>query len=235
MTLEQYLEAKRTRAQNAWQPRPRCSSCQRPVATCYCAVVTPFVAEPIFTILMHRRETKKGVATGRMAHICLSNSRLIEGSDFTRHPDVNALIADSANHCVVLWPGPQSTNLSQLNEAQRQEFVPAGKRLVIFVIDATWAQAKRMKRLSRNLHALPFISFTPEKPSDFRIRVQPAAHCYSTVEAINACLDLLAPHPAQKTLLAAFGYMVEKQLSYEKSIRHPRRAMRRKRLLEGRA
>lgn len=235
MNLEQYLVNRRALAATAWQPRATCADCSRPTATCYCAVVTPFDAGPVFAILMHRRETKKGVATGRMAHICLTNSRLIEGSDFTRHPEVNALIADPANHCVVLWPGTQSTNLSRLSPAQRAEFTPTGKRLVIFVIDATWAQAKRMKRLSRNLHALPFICFTPEKPSDFRIRVQPAAHCYSTVEAINACLDLLAPHPKQGTLLAAFGYMVEKQLSYERSIRHPRRAMSRKRLLESRA
>lgn len=235
MNLEQYLETKRQRTQLAWQPRENCGACHRPIATCYCSVVTPFEAEPIFAILMHRRETKKGVATGRMAHICLSNSRLIEGSDFTRNPKVNELIADPTHHCVVLWPGVQSMNLSTLTTTERRELTPPGKRLVIFVIDATWAQAKRMKRLSRNLHALPFICFTPEKPSDFRIRVQPAAHCYSTVEAINACLELLAPHPQQNTLLAAFGYMIEKQLGYERSIRHPRRAMRRKRLLEGRA
>ncbi len=234
MTLEQYHQAKQARVENAWRPRALCSRCTRPVTTCYCVAVAPFDAKPVFVILMHHLETKKGVATGRMAHICLSNSRLIEGSDFTHCPEVNGLIADSRNHCVVLWPGLQSTNLSLLDETQRDAFVPEGKRLVIFVIDATWAQAKRMKRLSRNLHALPFICFTPSKPSDFRIRVQPAAHCYSTVEAINACLDLLAPHPAQGTLLAAFSHMVEKQLGYEKGIRHPRRAIRRRRL-EGRA
>lgn len=231
MTVERYLAEKKLRAERAWQPRAVCARCLRPQVTCYCEAVKPFAPKPVFVILMHHLETRRGIASGRMAHICLSNSLLFEGTDVTHHREVNAILADPRNHCVVLWPHARSVNLSMKSPEERKALVPPGKQLVVFLLDATWAQAKRMKRLSRNLHALPFWCFTPERPSEFRVRIQPAAHCLSTVEAVDQLLMLLDPQPEQATLLRAFRKMVETQLHYEATLFHPRRALRRRRLI----
>ncbi len=74
-----------------------------------------------------------------------------------------------------------------------------------------------MRRLSTNLHSLQAIRFTPLVPSQFKVRKQPEAHCYSTIEAIHYLLEKLTPESraVHSNLLKVFNAMVEKQLSYQ--------------------
>lgn len=217
MNLSEYLKIKRERAQAAKIYRRHCGRCKKPEATCYCTSMRPFRAKAVFVILMHRMEVKRSIATGRMTHLCLTNSVLFEGTDFTEHAGVNALIADPDNHCVVLSPGPESIDLSKVDPPERATLFPRGKQLVIFVIDGTWSQARRMKRLSQNLHRIPSICFTPTTPSGFKVRKQPAAYCYSTIEAVHACIELTGAEDkeAASNLLRTFSYMVEQQVEYQ--------------------
>ena len=67
------------------------------------------------------------------------------------------------------------------------------KTPLILVVDGTWNTARKMLRLSRNLHSVPRICFTPVRPSRFRVRKQPHPNCYSTIEAIHQTLELLGP------------------------------------------
>ncbi|MFY8156208.1 MAG: DTW domain-containing protein, partial [Rhabdaerophilum sp.] len=82
-------------------------------------------------------------------------------------------------------PGPAARNLS------RGELAPAdyaGKQLVVLRLDATWACARTMLRLSPTLQALPRIMFTPTAPSRFIIKQQPQEGCLSTLEATHETL-----------------------------------------------
>lgn len=216
MTLLQYLELKRERIRLAWSPRADCAQCRKPQLACYCRFIRPFPSSPEFVILIHKKEARKSIATGRMSHLCLTNSLLIEGSDFSNHPRVNSIINDPQVYPVVLFPSQNSTNLTPLSPAQRRSCFPTDKRLVVFVIDGTWAQAKRMKRLSTNLKALPTICFTVPAPSKFWVRKQPHGQCYSTIEAIHHLIELLGPENSERhaNLLEVFDIMVSKQLSY---------------------
>ena len=233
MTLESYLRKKEERLISGIFHRVHCPQCRKPKITCYCAAIRPFESSPIFAILMHRSETRKRIATGRMAHLCLKNSYLFEGVDFTDHQEVNALIADPRNYCVVLSPGANAVNLSKQLPEARAEVFPAGRRPVIFVIDGTWSQARRMKRLSKNLSKLPAICFTPIAPSGFSsVRRQPAEYCYSTIEAIHETLSLLgATGTEHNNLITVFSFMVRQQHSYVEAYAPARggRAMRGKR------
>ncbi len=217
MTIQQYLREKEARFIDEKSPRRYCAKCKKPLATCYCVAVQPFCSSPQFVILIHRLEARRSVATGRMAHLCLSNSLLFEGTDFTDHPGVNALISDRQNYCVVLARGNTAVDLTEIAENERRRLFPPDKRLVVFVIDGTWAQARRMRRLSRNLKGLPSVCFTPETPSRFLVRKQPEAHCCSTIEAIHTCISLVGLEPQQprNNLLTAFAYMVNQQIEYE--------------------
>jgi len=165
---------------------------------------------------MNEEEKKRGIATGRMAHLCLSNSYLFEGRDFTRNAGVNALIADEDNHCVLLHLNHRSTNLTLLDPADRVKAFPKGKRLVVFILDGTWGEVKKMRRLSTNLHGLQTICFTPSTPSAFHVRKQPHKNCYSSIEAIHHLIGLLDPAPSvdRDSLLNVFHAMVARQLSY---------------------
>jgi DTW domain-containing protein len=185
--------------------REVCWTCRRAKAVCYCARIKPFEAGIRFVILIHKEETRKSIATGRMAHLCLKNSLLFEGTDFTEHEGVNRII-DEGN-AVVLYPGEASLDVT--------EGIALPPPATVFLFDGTWSQARRMRRLSRNLARLPAIRFTPPDRSRFHVRKQPWEHCYSTIEAIHWLLEKNRPDDRHASLLEVFDYMVSLQLWLE--------------------
>lgn len=221
MNLNDYLAMRRRLSEQAPQVRAVCHTCRQSRFNCYCGHVQRFDPKMTFAILIHPVEVQRRIATGRMSHLCLENSHLIEGEDFSGDDFVNKLISDPAYQCVMLYPGQGSTNLSELSDAERSVPFAHDKKLVVFVIDGTWATARKMVRASRNLAALPRVCFSLEQPSSFRVRKQPAAGCYSTIEAIHQVIELLGPlyhYPIASrqhdNLLAVFDKMVEQQLQF---------------------
>jgi DTW domain-containing protein YfiP len=163
---------------------------------------------------MHPKEFKKTKnGTGRLTHLSLPNSELYIEVDFSEHTAINALIEDSDNLCYVLYPGKKSLNLNtQTIDAQ-------GKRIVIFIIDSTWACSVKMLRVSRNLQKLPQVSFTHSKTSQFLIKEQPEEYCLSTIESTLTVLELLKrqgieeiEEGAFEAFLDPFRSMVEYQI-----------------------
>lgn len=158
-----------------------------------------------------------------MSHLCLNNSYLIKGQNYSDNDLVNQRLADTSCHSVILYPGLKSENISKISPTETAQLFPKDKKLQIFVIDGTWATAKKMVRQSLNLAKLPRICFTPSKPSNFRVRKQPSASCYSTIEAIHHTIELLGDSQGFQTskrqhdgLLNVFNYMVENQLEFIK-------------------
>jgi len=216
VNIQQYEQLKQARLRSEWQPRPKCARCRRPPVSCYCAHIQAFSSSPEFVILIHKAEAKRGVATGRMSHLCLKNSKLIEGRTFANNTRVNAILNDPEVYPVLLYPSQDAINLSDVPREQRQGLFPSDKRLVVFVIDGTWGHSKRMKRLSPNINKLPTICFTPPVESGFYVRQQPDPFFYSTIEAIHQVLDLFSPEAEKQhqNLLEVFAAMVETQLSF---------------------
>lgn len=203
--------------------RTICSVCVQPDFCCYCSYVSTFDPKINFVVLIHPVEVKRRIATGRMSHLCMQDSYLIQGQDYTRNALVNALIADQEYHSVILYPGPTSQDISVLSNAEKATLFPKNKKLRIFVIDGTWATARKMTRQSENLKTLPRICFTPPGPSNFRVRKQPKPNCYSTVEAIHHTIELLGDtqdfNVQERThdkLLNVFNHMVDRQLQFIK-------------------
>jgi DTW domain-containing protein len=222
MDIQRYQENRRLRAEQEPQIRSLCYTCFQPRQNCYCAHVRVRRFDPKikFVILLHNIEARRRIATGRMSHLCLENSSLIRGQDYSENLVVNEIIANPRNHCVILYPGKNSKNLTDIQPSLRGGLFPQDKDLVIFVIDGTWSTARKMVR-SRNLMALPRICFSPSTPSNFRVRKQPAEGCYSTLEAIHHTIDLVGASRGfdvqgrrHDGLLSVFDTMVEKQLEY---------------------
>jgi DTW domain-containing protein YfiP len=163
--------------------RVMCYRCFWPQALCWCGLLRPMPTATRFAFLMHPKEFKEEKAgTGRLTHLCLPNSELHMGTGFAGHDAVQGLIDDPRNHGVLLYPGREARNLST------GELTPAdlgGRRLVVFLLDATWPLARKMLRLSPNLQGLPRIMFTPTAPSRYIIKQQPQPGCLSTLEAVH--------------------------------------------------
>src|SRR5690349_10530222 len=104
--------------------RERCRHCLQPDFSCYCSWLEPFSSPVEMIILTHPIEVKRRIATGRMAHLTLRNSRLIMGHDYSRNSALNEILADPGRHCVMLYPGRLSRNLSAMGPAERFDLVP---------------------------------------------------------------------------------------------------------------
>jgi DTW domain-containing protein len=186
---------------------------------CYCRHIRAFDPRIRFVVLIQYREARKHIATGRLSHLCLKNSELLEGYDYTCDPRVNEILENPRYFPMVLYPGPQATNLSRLAPSCRNALFPADREPVIFVVDGTWTSARKTMQRSANLKRLPQICFDPPHPSRIRLRKQPQAACFSTVEAIHHTIELLGDcfhfptaGRAHDHLLEVFDLMVEQQI-----------------------
>lgn len=216
LLLEDYHRLRQNRLSSVIPPRTLCYVCWRPGGYCYCSRIKKMSSRLRFAILIHPIEEKRPIATGRMAHLCLDNSLLIEGGNFSENLEVNSLLADPTLYPVVLYPGPGSVDLSSMSMRQRRALFPPDKTPLIIVIDGTWNSARRTMRQSRNLCALPSIRFTPPAPSRIRVRHQPAKQCYTTIEAIHQVIELMEPPESRShdNLLDVLDYMVGLQLIF---------------------
>ena len=219
-SVSDYLKRKEER-QKLREAREYCHRCRKPKITCYCGDLVTIHTSVKIVILMHPLEAKHPVGTGRLTHQCLSNSELILGVDFTHNAQVNALIGDQQYQAMVLFPGSRSQNLSKLSPVEKLALCPAGRVPLVFVLDGTWHLARKILFRSKNLQLLPQVSFTPAAPSQFKVRKQPRAECYSTLEATHELLRLLTPvdEYEQKQevgrLLNVFHQMVTRQMSFK--------------------
>jgi tRNA-uridine aminocarboxypropyltransferase len=202
--------------------RPRCFRCRRPRSSCYCPLITPFESQPRFVILTQPREAKHRFGTGRMAHLCLRNSLLVEGVDLSGNETVRRELNNPRAFPVLLFPRDDALNLSCMTPLERATLTQPERQLLVFVLDGTWKSVRKMIRLSPNLAKLPALSFDPPTPSNYRIRRQPKPFCYSTIEAVHQVIELLAPQQPDDTrdaapqdnLLTVFRSVIEQQLTF---------------------
>jgi DTW domain-containing protein YfiP len=169
--------------------RTMCYKCYWPQSLCWCGSITPMPTRTKFVILMHPYEFKRIKAnTGRLTHLCLHDSELHIGESFDTHERVQALINDPNHFPVLLYPGRDARDLSK-GELHASEFT--GRRLIVFVLDATWRLVRPMLRTSLSLQRLPRIMFSNAAPSRYVIKRQPEPGCLSTLEAVHELLVAL--------------------------------------------
>lgn len=226
MDLLKYKALKEERAKAAAMATKRlrafCKNCRKSIKACYCAHIKPFSTGAKFVVLIHPKEHRKRVrvGTGRLTHLCIKNSELIEGIDFTNNEAVNRIIKDDSNWPMVLYPGPQAIDVSHEGAQKLEQAVPIGKNLVIFVIDGSWFCAKKMLRVSHNLQKLPQIKFSPPHESIYQFRRQPKAICFSSIESVHFMIDQLQESQRWRSdsgydnLLAVFKVIIRQQLAH---------------------
>jgi len=193
--------------------RQICYKCYRPTVSCMCEYINEIDTNTKFIILMHPKEyrkTKNG--SGHFTNLSLNNCELYVGIDFSNHKAINNLINDTSNSCYVLYPGKNSINLN------KQTIKEQGKTNVLFLVDSTWACANSILTQSQNIKALPKMSFTHTKTSNFTIKKQPEDYCLSTMETTLCVLELLNMHGIENLSsdnLDSFLKPFEKMIEYQ--------------------
>ena len=221
MNIETFKQRREALREAQPQYRNLCKQCLQPGFSCYCHHIQKLDPKIKFMILIHPMEMRRRIATGRMSHLCLENSELIQGLDYSNDAKVNEVLSDPQYQPAVLYPGPLSKNITKLSIEEKSSLFDSKKTPVIFVIDGTWATARKTMRLSENIRHLPRLCFTPQQESQFRVRKQPKAECVSTIEAIHHLIDLLGDRPGfsvankeHQRLLYVFNKMVERQIEF---------------------
>ena len=189
----------------------------RPTSTCICAHLSPQHTNTHFVILMHPREYRKErVGTGRMTNLQLENSEIIVGVDFTKNKRVNELLSNKENRSFLLYPGKENLNLSISKATEIKQNMGAHPNL--FLLDGTWSCARKMLKLSKNLHTLKRVSFDNKIKSKFIVKQQPEALCLSTIETVHTVLNLLNKADLEQCdtlgFLIPFEKMIDHQLDY---------------------
>jgi DTW domain-containing protein YfiP len=179
-------------------------------------------------LLMHPKEYRReSCGTGRLARLNLANSEIIPGVGLDDHPRVRALLDDGALYPALLYPGPPSIDLSAREGPELLARRLEGRRLVIFLVDATWSCSKAVLRESPRIASLPRLRFEPRELSRWIIKRQPRDYCLSTIEAIHELLSALEAagldsYPDKGRLLAAFAAMQDFQIARAEEAGSPR-------------
>lgn len=195
--------------------RSICERCRRPTVVCYCAHISTLPTRTKIVLLQHPRERRMGIGTANMAHLALPNSIVRVAYDFSRDRVVQSILTEPSSSLVaVLFPGPDARDVATL---------PPEQELTLIVLDGTWSQARSLLRSNPAIAALPRVAFSPKKPSDYRIRRQPAELCVSTIEALAEVLSIVEPPGLSfERLLDPFHAMVKKQEYFATEV-HSRR------------
>ena len=198
--------------------REVCYRCMRPLDNCYCSTARDVECRVKFVFLMHPKEAKRQrTGTGRLAKICLPESEIIMGIDFTNNDRLNQLLSDPRYFPVLMYPGEKAWN------AKKEGFKEAvgNKTLLVIIIDSTWFCSKKMIRTSQNLHSLPRLSFYGSYKSIYTFKREPYEYCVSTIESCYYLIkelqeNAMCPKEADpEPLMDVFKKMIQFQLQKE--------------------
>lgn len=195
----------------------KCNKCSFSIKNCYCKEIIPIDTNVKIIILIHPKEARhQKTGTGKLTHLSIKDSELIKGIDFTDNIRVNELINNKSYFPVLLYPSNNALNIDD------KAFYNSlnNKKLLIFILDGTWWQAKVMIRESKNLHLIPHLSFKKKYISKFFFKKQPKKNYLSTIESVYYLLlslkknNIVNKSAKYENLMSVFNKMINQQLQF---------------------
>ncbi|WP_050479608.1 tRNA-uridine aminocarboxypropyltransferase [Herbaspirillum rhizosphaerae] len=193
--------------------RPTCAHCLRAQSSCICGWIKALAPVAQVLILQHPLEIHQAKGSGRLLHLSLERSVLVNGEQFEEEALRGLLYADEEGASiqpVLLYPQTPGELPAQVLPDLS---APARVRLVI--LDATWRKSRKMLYLNPLLQQLPRLPLIDPPASQYRIRKAHRADQLSTLEATcHALAQLEADEGKYLPLLQAFDGFVAQQTSY---------------------
>jgi DTW domain-containing protein YfiP len=175
------------------------------VPLCICAAIPRLVTRTAVLVLIHHREVKMPTNTGRLAHQCLVNSRLVLRGV---KDDPAALGADAsfAGTPLLLHPTEDAIELDEGFQAK----IPPPYTLI--VPDGSWRQASKMGSREPSLKGLLRVKLKTSAPSRYQLRKETKPGGLATIEAVGRALGFLESPEVASALETIFALMVERTL-----------------------
>jgi DTW domain-containing protein YfiP len=173
----------------------RCARCLFPPEACLCPEVRHVETRTRFIVLRHASELTRPTNSGRWAALALPGLRLVDYALPGQEPDLSALDEPGT---VVLFPSPHPAPT-----------LPPPRQVV--VLDATWAQARRMIQRIPALRSAPRLALPPRALRAVDpIRRPTVAGGLCTLEAMAGALHLLGETDAGSALDALHAAALER-------------------------
>ena len=172
----------------------RCPRCLFQRRVCLCAEIPTLETQTRIVIVRHHLERWRSSNSGRLAHLALTNSVIVdhggEGGPAVLPPLEGAWLVYPEGEPRVVAP------------------VPPPRQLVF--LDATWSQARRMFRKLDALRGLPILRLPDAPMPAARLRESPGEGRVSTIEAIARALRLVEGEAPAAALEALFALAVQR-------------------------
>jgi DTW domain-containing protein YfiP len=180
----------------------RCPRCLFQQRVCVCADIPALDTRTRVVIVRHHLEQWRSSNSGRLAHLALANSVIVEhggrGGPAVMPPLEGAWLVYPQGEPRVIAPDPPP-------------------RQLVF-LDATWSQARRMFRKLDALRGLPILRLPDAPMPAARLRESPGEGRVSTIEAIARALRLVEGEVPAAALEALFAIAVQRAVATGRNV-----------------
>ena len=194
----------------------RCPGCRVVFSHCLCMLrpVVPTTAG--VCLIMFDIEPLKPTNTGWLIADVVPETFAFGWARTEVDPALLALLADPQWQPYVVFPGEFVDPARVVNTLPPA--LPAGKRPLFVLLDATWPEARKMFRKSPFLNHLPVLSLQSEQLSRYRLRRSKRDDHFCTSEVAALCLDLAGETRAAQTLEAYLDVFTSHYLSAKRLV-----------------
>ena len=184
--------------------RERCGGCRLLPSHCLCALRPSVATRSGVCLLMADIEPLKPSNTGWLIADVVADTFAFGWARTETDPALLALLADPQWQPYVVFPGEYVAPERVVHSVQPPDDRPgaAAKRPLFILLDATWAEARKMFRKSPCLDRLPVLSLKPDQISQYKLRRSRRDDHFCTSEVAALCLSLAGDRLAEQTLAA---------------------------------
>lgn len=179
----------------------RCDRCQIAESHCCCSYKQPQQLQAAVCLIMHRKEPMKPTNTGRIIAEILPQTAAFAWDRTEPDPEMLAFLADPQWQPYLVFPEAYVEDQPVVEAPQP---CPEGKRPLFVLLDATWAQARKIYFKSPYLQQMPVLSINPERLSNYKLREAAHDHQLATAEVAAMVLELAGESHAAEVLDAYF-------------------------------
>jgi DTW domain-containing protein len=163
------------------------------------------VTQTHVVIVMHHREVKMPTNTGRLAHQCLVNSKLVVRGLKDAPVDTATLVRPNTT-ALLLHPCDDAMSL---DEHFTTKIAPP---YTLIVPDGSWRQASKVGSREEGLRDVQRVMLRMGEPTQYRLRKETKQDGLATLEAIARALGVLDSPEAEAKLTTIFSLMVARTL-----------------------
>lgn len=182
--------------------RKKCSHCQYPVSTCVCEHIKQVECNLQISVMQDPKEVKHAKNTARLIPLILPQTEIFVGERASDFGVLQEKIELSSNP-LLIYPCAHATHIAASDKTS-ESYIDH-----LILIDGTWRKAKKMYLSNPWLHNLRAGKLSINEMSQYRIRQQPFANSFSTIEALAFSLfelHKISPAPFAELLKAMQGH-----------------------------